>query len=316
MNFTPTRTDSDRSDGLTLWTALVVVVGFAVAIVVWAGVTQGDNGTPSAAGETTPNNVAMAPPPEDPTVTPQASILAPAAAPWAPGTMIHSTTDRPQPGESFVTHACTVAFSFTGDDGRAYAVTAGHCGQEGDLVWPTDATYAWDYATEAGTFIYSGMHHVEEGQVGVDVGVIEITDPQRHMEVVGEAIPTGLVEEMHTELPQVCKTGGSTGYTCGTFEHNNRVQLVMGEDGERVRTRGAIARVCAAKGDSGGPVFTEVNGRAAVIGVVSGTEVGVPDGECGSQEAPDMLMSYSTMEQALEVIRQVVPDADFVEQQW
>ncbi|WP_257160084.1 S1 family peptidase [Corynebacterium cystitidis] len=314
------QTQGHAGAGLTLWSALAVVTAFVVAIVAWLGITTHDFTTPSAE-EAAVKQSAQTPPPVDPNVVPQSTVLTPASAPWAPGTLIQLTDFYPQPGQTFTAQSCTVAFSFTGEDGRAYAVTAGHCGKVGDLVWPTNATHAEDYRVEAGTFIYSGMQPPgTEGAGGtgqnIDIGIIEITDPSRAMEVVGDAIPTGLVVDLHTELIDVCKTGGTTGYTCGQFGQPNQIQLVTDDSGTTIETRGDLAQVCAAKGDSGGPVFTEVNGRAAIIGVVSGTEAGINVEDCATEESQSMLMSYTNMDATLDVIRTVVPDAALIEQPW
>ncbi|WIM67023.1 S1 family peptidase [Corynebacterium breve] len=312
------RTRSDHDDGLTTWTALVVVVAFVVAVIVWSGMTKVEHSSMLVADDPEQTQIAQTPEPVDPNVVPVSTVLAPAVAPWAPGTKIQSTDHYPQPGEQFTAQSCTVAFSFTGEDGRAFAVTAGHCGHEGHLVWPTNASTAVDYATEAGRFIYSGMYSAPTPELpgGVDIGIIEITDPTRAMEVVGDAIPTGLVVQLAQPLVNVCKTGATTGYTCGLFDQANSIQLVINDVGEEVETRGDIAAVCAAKGDSGGPVFTEVNGRAAIIGVVSGTEAGAPQTDCSNPDESNLIMSYASMEQALAVIDVIVGNAQWVEQEW
>lgn len=311
------RAGGDQSgDRLTLWTALAVVVAFVVAIVVWLGVSTHDKTTPTAE-EAAAMQAAQTPPPVNPDIIPESTVLSPAVAPWAPGTLIQSTSFYPEPGEPFTAQSCTVAFSFTGEDGRAYAVTAGHCGNVCDLVWPTNATTARDYRVEVGTYIYSGTHSDDlyDGYK-VDIGIIEITDTERFMDVVGDPIPTGLVRELHTELVDVCKTGGTTGYTCGQFDHPDGVQIVTNDDGSTIETTGDLATVCAAKGDSGGPVFTEVNGRAAIIGVVSGTEAGLNVDDCASEEGQNMIMAYTNMDATFDVINRVVPDAAWVEQPW
>ena len=123
------------------WITIIVATAMLVGMVVWLGLNASK--VPTATVEErqalsevqTPSEVA--PVPEDPAVS---NVLVPAFAPWAPGTKIQVTDHYPAPGEHFTAQSCTVAFSFTGQDGRAYAVTAGHCGHEGDLVWPTNAS--------------------------------------------------------------------------------------------------------------------------------------------------------------------------------
>ena len=286
-----------RGDGSTFWAAMVVIVSFVVAAVVYLTVEERQE----REGVQTPGA-----PPADPaggTV-----IQVPTFALWAPGTKIQSTDHYPQAGESFVAQSCTVAFSFSAADGRNFAVTAGHCGREGDLVWPTTAETAADYAVEAGRFIYSGLY--SEGNDGVDVGIIEITDPNRYMDLVGAPIPTAIYGGALSREDPICKTGGTTGYTCGVFEDSGRVQLI------RTETYGDIGHLCASPGDSGGPVFHEINGRATIIGVVSGTEAERAEESCELPDSHMRLMSYANYEQVMAVINRVVPDAQFEEQTW
>ena len=94
------------------------------------------------------------------------------------------------------------------------------------------------------------------------------------------------------------------------------MQIVNLDDDAEAQTHGDIASVCAASGDSGGPVFTEINGRATVIGVVSGTEAGRAGEECFEGMEDPLLMSYSNINQVMAVINHVVPDADLVPQRW
>lgn len=308
------------------WITIIIATLCLVAMVVWLGLnaSQVPTGTveqrEALEQVQTPADGRPADAPGDPGSdgAPAAAnnVLAPAFSPWAPGTKIQSTDHRPAPGEQFTAQSCTAAFTFSGADGRAYAVTAGHCGKEGDFVWPTNASTAIDYAQEVGHFIFSGLYSQGPPETnGVDVGIIEITDTDRFMEVIGAPIPTGVADDIGP-VERVCKTGGTTGYTCGQFEDTQRVQIVNLNTDEEQETFGDIASVCAASGDSGGPVFTEVNGRATIIGVVSGTEAGRSGEECWEGMEHPKLMSYSNVEQIMAVIRHTVPDAQWVPQNW
>ena len=135
------------------------------------------------------------------------------------------------------------------------------------------------------------------------------------MDVIGKPISTGIANHPH-DLERVCKTGATTGYTCGEFVATQRVQIVNLDGDAEAQTEGDIASVCAASGDSGGPVFTEINGRATVVGVVSGTEAGRAGEECFEGMDDPRLMSYSNIEQVMTVINRIVPDADLVPQRW
>lgn len=298
--------------GISAWIGAILFAAVAVGLTVWGGIVTSQ--TPTATLEEQRAREAVQTPPSPAPAEAPNLVRVPEFALWAPGTLIQTTDHYPQPGESFTAQSCTVAFSFSNAQGRNFAVTAGHCGREGDLVWPTNATTALDYATEAGRFIYSGLY--SPAAPNIDVGVIEITDPERYMELVGAPIETGIAEDIAAPLQTVCKTGGTTGYTCGAFEESGRVQLITTDTDEERETRGDIAAVCAAKGDSGGPVFRDVGGRATIIGVVSGTEAGRSEEECYEGMDNPRLMSYSSVEQTMQVVSMVVPDALWVVQRW
>lgn len=308
---TPNRGRAGRG---AFWAFAIAAALMLVVAVTWMGITMWQAPTGTVAERQaleevrTPPDAAPAGEPE-----PGNRILVPEYALWAPGTKIQTTDHYPQPGESFTAQACTVAFSFSDTSGRNFAVTASHCGNVGDLVWPTNAEYATDYQVEAGRFIYSGLF--AEGGDGVDVGIIEITDPQRFMEVIGAPIPTGIGEEI-PELGRVCKTGSTTGYTCGPFLETQRVQIIDTDVDIPRSTYGDIAEVCVSPGDSGGPVFSEVNGRAVIIGVVSGTEAGRSEEECFEGMENPKRMSYSNVEQVMNAIHAIVPDPAWVTQSW
>lgn len=318
----PAPSRRQRVGNITGWVFAVVAVAVLIVAVVWMGVTTSKYSTATVEDQRareavrTPLEQPVAPgdPAAGDVQVAANRILVPEYALWAPGTLIQTTDHYPEPGESFTAQSCTVAFSFSDVQGRNYAVTAGHCGREGDLVWPTNASHATDYVHEAGRFLYSGLYTA--GADGVDVGIIEITDPDRYMNVVGDPIPTGIGLELPDAIQRVCKTGGTTGYTCGPFVDTQRVQIVNTEIDDGRPTYGDIAAVCASFGDSGGPVFTEVNGRAVVVGVVSGTEAGRDGEECWEGMEDPKLMSYSNLAQTLGVIERVVPEPAWVTQTW
>lgn len=312
----PIYAEEQAGPGVAVWSALIIIVTFVIASVVWLGVTTSEE-TTQQAHERQQREGVQTPPPAPDVPEDQAAgrmVKVPTLALWAPGTKIQSTSQYPQPGEPFMTQACTVAFSFSSDDGRNFAVTAGHCGREGDLVWPTNAETLSDYSVEAGHYIYSGLY--SEGAENIDVGIIEITDPDRYMDLVGKAIPTGVFGGGLDPQQPICKTGGTTGYTCGEFEATGRVQIIRTDNNEERETYGDVGNVCALPGDSGGPVFYELDGRATIIGVVSGTEAGRAEEPCDTPGAETKMMSYSNYDQIMRVIERVVPNASWEEQAW
>lgn len=314
---TPAQQGGPGGQGLAMWSALIVIATFVVASVVWLGVTTSQYPTLTVEERQAREDVQTPgePPAEVPGEQPQGTpVKQPQFALWAPGTKIQSTDHYPQAGEAFTAQSCTVAFSFSSTDGRNFAVTAGHCGHEGDLVWPTTASTAADYAVEAGRYIYSGLY--SEGAGDIDVGIIEITDPERYMDLVGKPIDTALYEGSMDPGQRICKTGATTGFTCGEFKAAGRVQVIRTEAETERETHGDIANVCALPGDSGGPVFYIIGDRASIIGVVSGTEAGRAHEACDTPEAETKMMSYSNLDQVMEVIGRVVPNVAWQDQVW
>src|SRR5690625_1777207 len=53
-------------------------------------------------------------------------------SPLAPGTSNYMSAGYPQPGQYFNFIYCTVDYSFSTEYGRSFAVTATHCGEEGN----------------------------------------------------------------------------------------------------------------------------------------------------------------------------------------
>ncbi|WKD57306.1 Trypsin [Corynebacterium capitovis DSM 44611] len=293
------------------WTAIFVIAVFVVAATVWGGLSASNVYSGTAAQEQQARRAVQTPGGGGAGTN---LVNVPSFAAWAPGTLIQTTDHYPRAGESFTAESCTVAFSFSDAAGRNYAVTAGHCGHDGDLVWPANAETAQDYAREAGRFMYSGLYSA--GAPGIDVGIIEITDPDRFMPLVGDPIATGVAQSADSSPGRVCKTGGTTGYTCGQFRESSRVQIITTDSDQELEARGDVAAVCASKGDSGGPVFREVNGRAVIIGAVSGTEAGRSGEECHEGMDNPKLMSYSNVDQIMRVVDAVAPDASWVTQTW
>jgi len=63
-------------------------------------------------------------------------------------------------------------------------------------------------------------------------------------------------------------------------------------------------------------VFYLIDGRASIIGVVSGTEAGRAGEPCDAAGSETKMMSYSSYHQVMQVIDRVVPGVDWVVQTW
>lgn len=297
----------------SLWWVFVVIT----AVVVVAGASFGlqqNEGSASAARQRVEQPVqdehGQSEAAEEPPVAPPPGDLTTASSVWAPGTTFLLTADYPQPGVPFDAGECTIAFSFSGADGRHYAVTASHCGSEGMLIWPRDASTVEDYAHEVGRVIYSHLDSYDGQNPVADVGIIEIYNPDRPMEVSGD--PVGATILTYTGGEQgtpACKAGGTTATTCGHLGSAGDTYLLNDpETTEQVRSVGDTAYLCAERGDSGGPVYVPGENGNRIVGLVSGTKMGV-DGLGPGCESEDAAIAFATTQQIVDVIYQVVPDA-------
>lgn len=140
---------------------------------------------------------------------------------------------------------CTVGVAGFDKFGNKVAITAGHCGNPGDAVVSGDA---FD-SGRIGTFVRSG---------NLDYGVIKLNPNVQITRNYGAARINSLGGALPAQLSQICKTGISTGTSCGTYIAPFEQDIV--------------AHICASHGDSGGPVYQ--NGR--LVALVSGGLAGIP----------------------------------------
>ncbi|GAB3946494.1 trypsin-like serine protease [Corynebacterium tapiri] len=299
-------TSTSQRSTLGPWAFAVAVCASAVAVTAGAGVlreqTTMTQAQSSVATQATPvaETAGFGP----------AGTVVPTHSPWAPGTLFHLTGEIPTPGVPFEATECTVAFSFDGQDGRAYAVTASHCGQEGDLVFPRGGNTEQNFTKEVGRVIYSGLNESDPAKRS-DVAIIEITDPNHPM-ILGDKAPVETLLGNTPPTGTACKVGGTTGQTCGEIgPQGQRYAMVDPETEQEVITTGDTAKMCAQRGDSGGPVTIGIDGRPVVIGLVSGTR-GATDAApvCDDPaQAAEASVAFVPMARIQEVIREVVPDA-------
>ena len=216
------------------------------------------------------------------------SVLTPAYSPLSPGTAIDISEDYPQPGEYFNFSYCTVAYSFSTEDGRSFAVTASHCGQEGDLVWAGTADNSFAFPAEPiGTFVYSSLF--TENEENLDIGLIELNGNVANVYSPRE-METHVAGRLDRMPDYVCKMGRMTYQTCGDLTHQSASSILRFGDQE-IRSTAARAEVCARNGDSGGPVFAMVDVRDIIVGLVSGTTEHMDEGQTCADVA-NMEMSF------------------------
>ncbi len=146
---------------------------------------------------------------------------------------------------------CTAGFITQSGSGTQYVVTAGHCTNissswsgDGQVIGPTAAS----------------------SFPGNDYGAIRINNPAA-LDPRGAVLSNGAVQDITgaSRVPvnsTVCKTGSTTGTTCGrVLRYNVTVRYAEGTVYQLTETN-----VCTQPGDSGGPLFA--GNRAQ--GVVSG----------------------------------------------
>ncbi|MDK8495762.1 trypsin-like serine protease [Corynebacterium marquesiae] len=213
----------------------------------------------------------------------------PATVPLAPGTALDLSGDEPRPGAYFNYQSCTAAWSFTLADARTIAVTASHCGKPGDKVWAGTADGDFSYPAEPiGEVIYSDFY--SEDSHDLDVAFIEITGSAEYYVpgAVDNSVATSLAHLPH----QVCKLGRVTDETCGTLSHDAEMAQLNSEGLQR-DSLAARAHVCSTNGDSGGPVYGEVEGKQTIVGVVSGTTQRLEEGHTCQTTPTDMELSFT-----------------------
>ncbi len=237
-------------------------------------------------------------------------IARPQTQPWLPGTMFGI---QPNTMEGSSVSWCTAAFSFTAPDftgqlpSRSYAVTAGHCGQNGDYVYYMDKVkMEVDFGRPVGQFIYSSMLPYQD-QTQRDWALIEITDTQTQLFHPEPIIQANLPSVAPLSPLEVCKWGANTNETCGTLPltetHSESYTM---DDGLKPVIENMAARLCTRPGDSGGPVYSQIHGQEMIVGLISTTTN--PSGACN----PDTEQSGITpLWDILNYLQQMWPAAYF-----
>ena len=171
------------------------------------------------------------------------SLLIPAVSHASPETL--SPADPILVKSATTSSTCTLGFLFTGVDGYARGVTAGHCGDVGDSATTTSAE-------PVGTIVERGP---------ADVALIEVrTDLRVFGKIPGIGEVRGVIspEEINRTQPLLCKKGIASGLMCGHLTSP--------------ATSGFFAMSSASiSGDSGSPVWvTASDGSLLAAGIVSG----------------------------------------------
>lgn len=256
----------------------------------------------------------------------QTRIIHPAHSPLAPGAPIDISTHIPHPGEQFHYNICTVAYSFTDEAGTGYAITASHCGREGDLVWAGQANNRFQWPAEPiGSFIYSDLYTVDSSDL--DIAIIELNANAYDASVAGGSeaalnpMATAIADRLDFLPEHVCKNGRITGITCGDTTAAQALGKLNTHDGSVLDARSARAALCATTGDSGGPVYAELNGEQVIVGLVSGTTTQQAAHQCNGDEPVDgnngdISVSYTPATEFQRIIGSIVPQAATTTTTW
>jgi hypothetical protein len=171
------------------------------------------------------------------------AVMAPAVSVASPGTL--SPADPLLVDSATGSRTCTLGFLFTGVDGYARGVTAGHCGEVGEMATTTSGNSVGKIA--------------KQGRG--DLALIDIrTDLRVFGKIPGIGEVRGVItpEEINRTQPLLCKRGIASGLVCGHL-------TAPAESTFFVMSGGSVS------GDSGSPVWaTAEDGSLRAAGIVSG----------------------------------------------
>ncbi|MCW4352567.1 S1 family peptidase [Hoyosella sp. YIM 151337] len=160
---------------------------------------------------------------------------------------------------------CSLGFNAEGPGASVINITAGHCNPEGPDSSNTPATFLGGPldGKQFGTFTQTDMNGADYGVITIHEDFVDLFQTAgvrggNDIHVTGTADPV-------VGMP-VCKSGVTTGFTCGVITSANlRVDV-----GARTLDNAFTADICALQGDSGGAI---ISGTRAV-GVSSASDVG------------------------------------------
>ncbi|HET8641226.1 MAG TPA: trypsin-like serine protease, partial [Pseudonocardiaceae bacterium] len=170
---------------------------------------------------------------------------------------------------------CTLGFNAVDTGGRAHLLTAGHCAEGRPSVFTEDGT-------PIGTVQTHVFDDLDVGGQGDDYAVVAVTNPALR--------PTpdvdnhdGAAVDVHGAVAPlagmaICKSGRSTGWTCGTIKQARVEILTSPPDGPQRLISVLQHDACSRPGDSGGSVLT---GNSAV-GLTQGGVLGPTPQQCPS----------------------------------
>ncbi|MCL2533040.1 MAG: S1 family peptidase [Nocardiaceae bacterium] len=174
---------------------------------------------------------------------------------------------------------CSFGFTATDSDGTPLVLSAGHCDPSQATAGTADAAsvYAPNFSAlrnspRVGDFAESG---VGDTGGGLDYSVIRLT-PEAAAAGLGRPEVRGAIGTLAitgTAVPvagaPVCKSGQTSGYTCGTVTYADYTTDLLGDGGESWPVHGFTDNACTLAGDSGGAIITGTR----ALGITSGSNV-------------------------------------------
>ncbi len=162
------------------------------------------------------------------------------------------------PGDGYL-YACSIGFPVT----QGGYVTAGHCGDAGEVVYYEPSQ--WTLGPSIGSFVASSFP--APGQTGNDYAWVRTTAGHTLLPSVYGYGSGDVTVRGGTEAPvgaAICRSGRTSGWRCGTIEAKN--QTVNYSSGETILNL-TRTTACSEGGDSGGSYIT---GAGQAQGVLSG----------------------------------------------
>lgn len=140
---------------------------------------------------------------------------------------------------------CTLAVAGVDSHGNKVGITAGHCGNPGAPVMSLDNPKGG----KIGTVVRKGVS---------DVGIIKFNSNVQLTRNYGRVAINQLGGPLPVTGQQICKTGITTGTSCGPM---------IAMDGPML-----VAHFCGSHGDSGAPIYS----RGRLVGIVNGGLYNLP----------------------------------------
>lgn len=214
-----------------------------------------------------------------PTLLPHIRIVfSPEPAPKAPGSVggdMYVTAVKPLDQHPEELNVCSFGFPATDAAGNPVVVTAGHCNP---LPNPGAKVYLPDFqnlaaSREVGSFTAGEVG----GRTGLDWAVISLNGAGRDAGLTRPAVRgidgteltiTGVARPVPGA--PMCKTGSTSGVTCGIVLDSSVTAGLMAHEGQPRKVTGFTTSACTLEGDSGGAITT----GTLALGISSGSNTG------------------------------------------